>query len=89
MSYYGSMGSGMGGAQVFSTLGWSISGAKMMEAYLLLVVWLVAVVFTILAFTQGNADGDAEKQKKFNLYTNITALSVLLMIFLALRIATA
>ena len=86
---YGYGSAGAYGTQVFSTLGWTVSSAKQMEAWLLLLVWLLAVVFTVMAMMKGSDPTDADKQKKYNLYSNIALISVLFVIFLALRIATS
>jgi len=71
-----------GGFDIFKTLNWDVTPGKGMYAYGLLLTWLVAVVFLILAWLQANDPVDTEKQKKFNNYSAVVLLSLILCIYL-------
>lgn len=70
------------GFDVFNTLGWNVSSDKTNMAYGLLLVWIVAVTFLILAWLQANDPADVEKQKKFNNFTAVVLLSLIACIYL-------
>jgi len=52
------------GFDVFRVLNWDVMPGKTMYAYGLLLVWVAAVVFLILAWINANKTGITEEQKQ-------------------------
>jgi len=70
------------GFDIFKTLQWDVIPGKTMYAYGLLLVWVAAVVFLILAWINANKTGITEDQKKYNNFTAVVLLALIACIYL-------
>lgn len=70
------------GFDVFRTLNWDVAPNKTMYAYGLLLVWLAAVIFLILAWINANKTGITEDQKKYNNFASVVLLALVVCIYL-------
>jgi uncharacterized membrane protein len=71
------------GTTVFNTLKWDVAPSKYYMAYAALAVWLLAVVFLILAWINA---GDETKQKNTNVYLSIVALGLILGMYFTIAV---
>lgn len=62
------------------------SPLKMYPFYAALGVWIAAVVFLILAWTNANSPTNAEKQKQFNNFLAVTVLALIVGMYLTLAV---
>ena len=73
---------------VFKLLGINLPPEKFMDGYAALGVWLVAVVFLIIAAFYANNPANESDQKNFNWFSWIVLLSLILGMFFTLRAVT-
>jgi uncharacterized membrane protein len=74
------------GSKIFDMLKWEVAPSKMTFAYGLLFVWIVAVVFLILQWINASKPGITEDQKKYNTFSSITLLALIICIYLTTAI---
>lgn len=74
------------GFDIFKTLQWDVVPKKTMFAYTLIGVWIAAIVFLIVAWIQANKDTLSEDQKKYNNFTLVVVLALIVCIYLTTAI---
>lgn len=71
------------GSTLFNYLKWDVAPSKYYMAYAALAVWLLAVVFLILAWINA---GDSTKQKNTNVDLSIVALALILGMYFTISV---
>lgn len=71
------------GSSLFEMLKWDVAPSKYYMAYAALAVWLLAVVFLILAWINA---GDSTKQKNTNVYLSVVTLGLILGMYFTIAV---